>query len=321
MAVFTRIDPSDVKALLQQYHLGEFADLQEIGQGIENSNFFVLTREGNGLKKWVLTLFETLDASELPFFMKFTALLSEQGLPVPAPLLDRQGQVLHQLKGKPAALFPCFPGDWEREPSVQSCRQMGETLARMHCVSVAIPAERLPVRSIQWMKKSYTQLQGVSGFVHQKLLAAAIDKIAVMEPATKQCKKGVVHGDLFRDNVLFEQGQISGIIDFYHACEDTLMFDLAVVANDWCFDAQTAGWDVARVSALIESYQKNAPPDAFSVKAWPAFLLLAAVRFWISRLISRHIPGYQGSATAGDITKEPEEFRVKVEAALELLGR
>ncbi|PID42142.1 MAG: homoserine kinase [Proteobacteria bacterium] len=316
MAVFTPVTEKEVEALLAGYALGRLVRLEAIGQGIENSNYFVTTDLDGREARWVLTLFETLKKEELPFFMEYMTVLASQGLPVPAPVPDLNSQTIQLLASRPAVLFPCLTGHEIKEPGVLQCQQVGIMVARLHQVKHVGHLTRPPVRTVRWMYSNYHKLCQQSSFGDQALLERVIDYIETRQGGWKQCRVGLVHGDLFRDNLLFSGDRITGLIDFYHACEDYLLFDLAVAANEWCFDMVRGEYDQARITSLVQSYQSIAGWPESSQACWPDFLLLAATRFWISRLVSWHLPGYQGNAVQGNIAKSPDEYRLKVEAIL-----
>ncbi len=321
MAVFTNVTKEQVSALLTEYAVGKLGRLEAIGQGIENSNYFVTTVVDGREKRWVLTLFETLEKTELPFFMDYTTVLACQGLPVPAPKADSNNDVIQLLAGKPAVLFPCLPGHDISEPNEWHCSQIGAMVARLHQVDTANHLTRPPVRTIQWMHSNYHRLCEQPTFTNEAFASKALlgRVIRCLENRQKQwsrCKLGLIHGDLFRDNVLFSDGEITGLIDFYHACEDYLLFDLAVVANDWCFDIVCGGYDQVKLASLLQPYKAAIGWPDSSEANWPDFLLLAATRFWISRLASWYLPGYQGNVVQGNIAKNPDEYRLKVEAIL-----
>ncbi|WP_250656416.1 homoserine kinase [Alkalimarinus coralli] len=319
MAVYTSVNRSELSDFLLQYSLGELVEFSEIGDGIENSNYFVTLAPqneervgrdaGNGQhQKWVLTLFENLKAQELPFFLQLMTWLAEKGFPVPAPCVRKDGTLNGTLRGKPSILVPCFNGRSLDNPAPAHCERVGKLIAEMHQALIHCPQQRSAPRNIDWMRSQASRLSGLIPQSDMKLLRSAIDHYGTMKPEMEQCPSGVIHADLFKDNVLFDGDEISGVIDFFHACNDSLLFDLAVAANDWAVDGKQQ-YDKLRLNALVTGYQSVRPWSDSECSLWPSFLHLAALRFWLSRLESRYMPGYQKVSTQGDKTKEPDELK------------
>jgi len=309
MAVFTRLERSDVEAFLAHYALGELGALQAISEGIENTNFFVDTVSPEGdSRRWVLTVFETLDSDELPYFCHLTRFLEGAGFSVPAPVLTGSGQAWGELKGKPAILVPCLSGKSCTHTEVSHCREIGAWLAHLHLAQTGFGESRPLVRDLDWVQQQASILADRMPKKDAERLTVHVRRYEQYQNDLLACPQGTVHGDLFRDNVLFEAGRISGVIDFYHACDATLLFDLAVVANDWAVDA-SGRHDPERLYALEQSYQDIRPWTDAEHKAWAACLELAALRFWISRLASWYLPGYQQRTESGDALKDPDEMK------------
>ncbi|MCP5162376.1 MAG: homoserine kinase [Hahellaceae bacterium] len=309
MAVYTPLSFSDVESLLASYELSNLVSVEEIGAGIENSNFFVTTADASGTQsKWVLTLFETLTEQQLPYFLDVLVWLNVQHLPVAAPKANLEGSYLQRVKGKPAILVPCLEGRSRMSPSLQECAAIGKVLARMHLVSAQVPVKRTPVRDLDWLEQAQVKLALVLPESDKLQLQQEITHYASSAAGIAVCPQGLVHGDLFRDNVLFTGEEVTGLIDFYHACDDALLFDLAVVINDWATDGQ-GHYHSQKVQAIIDGYQSVRVWSVAEQQAWRDILRLAALRFWVSRLLSRHLSGYQKQSTQGDTTKNPEEFR------------
>lgn len=318
MAVFTPISGSEMSALLSRYDIGELVSLREVGQGIENSNYFLTTTALNepestpaAHQQWVVTVYETLTASEVPFFLGVTSALASAGLLVPAAVADTTGCFLQNLKDKPLAIFPRFAGDWLRTPSRESRVAVADFIARMHQVAIPQALQRAQPRNFCWMRAQQLKLENKVPEAELKLIANALQLLEAANDQFTACPTGIVHGDMFRDNVLFAEGRLSGVIDFYHACEDIKLFDLAVATNDWC--AEPSGeirWDDA--AEMLAVYRQQRPLLSQEEALWGHVMMLAALRFWLSRLVSRHHKGYQSEATQGDITKDPDEFKRKI---------
>lgn len=312
MAVYTSVNQDELKDFLSQYSEGELATYSEIGDGIENSNFFVTLNSQNGQaehhQKRVLTLFENLKASQLPFFLHLMNWLADKGFPVPAPCPRNDGAINGVIKSKPAILVPCFDGRSIDQPTVVHCERVGRFVAEMHQALEHCPQTRQPPRSIEWMRAQEATLSKVLPASEMTYVSLAIDHYQKMMPEMEQCPSGVIHADLFRDNVLFDGDKISGVIDFFHACNDSLLFDLAVVANDWVAD-ESGRHDQAKLNALLKGYISVRMITDSERLLWPDFMHLAALRFWLSRLESRYLPGYQQKSTQGDKTKDPDELK------------
>lgn len=309
MAVFTPVSESDLGPVLERFGLGGLKRLQAISEGIENTNYFVHTESGaQGEQSWVLTLFENLEADDLPYFCALTQHLASAGFDVPAPLKDANGESLFQLHGRWAVLVPRLRGAAVLRPSAADCEAVGAWLGRMHVCLDGFQLRRQLVRDRRWLEGHLLRLSDSLRKDEREDLAGYIRRYTQYESLLRSCSQGTVHGDLFRDNVLFEQGRISGVIDFYHACDATLLFDLAVVANDWTVDA-AGRHQTAQLDALITAYQRERPWTEMEVKAWPYCLEVAALRFWVSRLATFYQPGYQKNTVTGVTVKDPQEMR------------
>lgn len=298
MSVFTSVSEPELSAWLQGYDLGELLSLVGIASGIENTNYFVTTTRG----EYVLTLFEKLSASELPFFLNLMAHLSEHGTPCPHPLADRRGDYLGDLHAKPACLVTRLRGASVTQPGPQHCAAVGRLLATLHVGAQSFP-ERIPnPRGAKWWKTTAAIVAPKLDPACAKLLKDELVFQALFR--SEDLPRSIIHADLFRDNVLFEAGQLSGVIDFYYACEDICLYDVAIAANDWCAGA-TGELDPQRVISMLNAYHAVRPLNAIERGTWPVMLRAAALRFWLSRLYDLHFP------RAGEIThaKNPDEFR------------
>jgi homoserine kinase type II len=298
MSVYTPVERSQLEAFLLQYALGNLVEYQGISAGIENTNFFVTTSEG----QFVLTLFEQFSAGELPYFLELMAYLAEHGVPSAHPLADRQGHYLRELNGKPAALVRRLRGREEMQPGAEHCRALGEALGYMHNHSPAFPLRRPNPRGPHWWKITADRLLPRLNPAEAELLRAELAFQASHRHDV--LPRGVIHADLFRDNALFEAGQLRGIIDFYYACDDVLLYDVAVTVNDWC-SLPGGEFDPPRLQALLQAYRGKRGFTAEERAAWPVMLRAAALRFWLSRLQDKHFP------RVGEIThiKDPDVFK------------
>ncbi|HEY7902127.1 MAG TPA: homoserine kinase [Casimicrobiaceae bacterium] len=283
MSVYTTVSTDDLDAWLARYNVGRLAGFTPIVAGIENSNYFVTTEFG----QFVLTLYERLPADELPFYLNLTAHLARCGVPVPAPEPDRTGALFSILNGKPASLVRRVSGVPAMSPSNTQRAAAGEALARLHLASTSYRARLTNRRGPAWWRQAARAVKPFLTPAQNEFLAGEI-RFQVGYGKDK-LPKGAVHGDLFRDNVLFEGTRVAGIIDFGFAATDYFAYDLAVTVNDWCSDAAGA-LDADGVAALVGAYDKVRALGADERAQWPALLRAAALRFWLSRLYDLHLP-------------------------------
>jgi homoserine kinase type II len=283
MAVFTPVSGEQLRAWLRRYAVGELLDFEGIATGVENTNYFVTTSSG----RFVLTLFERLDSEHAQFYLNFMAHLAQRNIVCPKPIADQAQHYLGELSGKPATLVTRLSGHSELSPDSHHCYEVGRVLARMHLASVDF-AESLPnPRGPGWWSQAAAR---VEPYLHDDERALLQEELHFqVQGALDELPHGVVHADLFRDNVLWSNGQITGVIDFYFAGGDSWLFDLAVAANDWCVDAE-ANFDAARLHALLRGYEKMRPAGAPERSLWATALRRAALRFWLSRLDDYHCP-------------------------------
>ena len=292
MAVFTEVSPAEASALLQRLHLGTLTDMAGCSGGIENTNYFVNTERNGQPQQYVLTLFERLTFEQLPFYLHLMKHLAGKGIPVPDPAADAQGNILHTVQGKPAAVVNRLRGKSELAPSADHCAQVGAMLARMHLAGQDYPRQQPNLRGLAWWNDTVPVVLPYLNPTQAELLQDELryqNAIATNASYT-ELPRGPVHADLFRDNVMFDQGQLSGFFDFYFAGCDTFVFDLAVCLNDWCIDLATGVQDDARSAAMVEAYAAVRPLTAAEQTLLPAMLRAGALRFWISRLWDWHLP-------------------------------
>lgn len=298
MSVYTRIEQGELAEFLRAYAQGELVEFAGIKDGIENTNYFVSTRSG----QFVLTLFETLGARELPYFLDLMAFLAHHGVPCPSPIADNQGRYLSSLRDKPAALVRRLSGANVPEPNAAQCRAVGGALGHLHRVGQAFAGRRDNDRGPAWWRATAQKVLPHLNKEDAALLVAELHFQATH--CLDRLPHGVIHADLFRDNVLFEGDTLTGMIDFYYACNDVLLYDLAVTVNDWC-SRRDGTLGTANLEHLLSAYQEQRPLQSYEREAWPVMLRAASLRFWLSRLHDLHFP------RRGEIThiKDPEVFK------------
>jgi homoserine kinase type II len=301
LSVFTPVSEGQLAAWLKNFSVGTPVALEPIAAGIENTNYYVTTSQG----RYVLTLFERLPAAELPFYLELMAHLARHGIPCPAPIADLGDGLLSTLNGKPAALVTRLEGGSIERPGTAECAELGALLARMHLAARSYAGDLENPRGPKWWRLASQELWKFLRNEDRDFLESEIAFQA--RHRFPDLPRGAVHADLFRDNALFQDGRISGVIDFYFAGIDCFLFDLAVCANDWCLadPGRDRRLDAARTLALLAAYHAVRPLDARERDAWPTMLRAAALRFWLSRLHDKHLP------RPGELVRvhDPEHFR------------
>jgi homoserine kinase type II len=292
MAVFTDVSFDEARALVDRLGVGTLTGLRGIRAGIENTNYFATTDRG----EWVLTLFERLSFEQLPFYLHLMRHLAQRGIPVPAPHADASGEILHSLKGKPAALVDKLAGGHQLAPDHHHCAQVGEMLARMHLAGLDYPRWQPNLRGLDWWVDT---VPVVLPFVDDEVRRLLQDELAFQQalaasPAHASLPRGAIHADLFRDNVMFEglpgRERLTGFFDFYFAGVDCFLFDLAVCLNDWCIDLDNGHGVEDRAAVFVAAYDKVRPLTGAERRMLPAMLRAGAFRFWLSRLWDYHLP-------------------------------
>lgn len=298
MAVFTAVSEAEARAFVGTLNVGELVSIRGIQAGIENSNFFVDTRQGDHTHHWVLTLFERLTTEQLPFYLELMRHLARKGIPVPAPQADAQGQILHHLCGRPAALVDRLPGWHQLAPDVHHCAQVGAMLARMHEAGRDFAGQQPNLRGLAWWNETAPLVLPHLAAAQRELLESelAFQNHLAAQAAHGSLPRGPIHADLFRDNVMFEPGEgiglerLSGFFDFYFAGIDAFLFDIAVCLNDWCIDLDSGHAVDERAQAFVTAYAAVRPLTPNEHRLMPALLRAAALRFWLSRLWDWHLP-------------------------------
>ena len=288
MAVFTEVSPQEAAGLLSTLGLGSLQSLQGCASGIENTNYFVSTDQGD----YVLTLFERLSFEQLPFYLNLMHHLAQRGIPVPAPQANAQGEILHTLKGKPAAVVTRLKGRNQLSPQVADCAQVGAMLARMHQAGADYPQQQPNLRGLAWWTETIPVVRPHLNAEQTALIESELQfqQELARTAAYQSLPHGPIHADLFRDNVMFDGPTLSGFFDFYFAGCDTFLFDIAVCLNDWCIDLATCALEPARAQAFVAAYDAERRLTDAELTLLPALLRAAALRFWTSRLWDFHLP-------------------------------
>jgi homoserine kinase type II len=300
MAVYTQVTFDEASALIERLGLGPLTALESVRSGIENTNYFLETPKG----AWVLTLFERLSAAELPFYLHLMKHLAGRGIPVPEPQADASGALLHALKGKPAAVVDRLPGHHHLAPDNAHAATVGNVLARMHLAVADFGLKQPNLRGLDWIAET---VPVVLPFLDAPQAALIEDELAFQQhlaasPACSTLPRGVIHADLFRDNVMFEGDRLTGLFDFYFAGVDSFLFDIAVCLNDWCIDLESGRLVEERAAAFVAAYDAVRRLESIELRLMPALMRAAALRFWTSRLWDLHLPRSAALLTAHDPT-------------------
>lgn len=290
MSVYTPVSPLEAQAFLKDYALGGIEALQGIESGVENSNFFLTTTTG----EYVLTVFEKQSAEDLQFYLKLMAYLADAGFACPRPqprFGDREPDaLLGRLHGKPAAIVSRLPGRAIENPTPENCHAVGRLLAHMHDLGVDFDMSMANWRGAAWRAQFALEVHPCLTPAENELIAS--ENAFQASIRDEDYPVGIIHGDLFRDNILWpaaDEGDGPGVIDWYFACDDLLLFDLAITVNDWCI-LPDATLDAARHDAMVAGYREGRELEADEGALWPVMLRRAALRTWLGRLGYSHFP-------------------------------
>ncbi|MCZ8315327.1 homoserine kinase [Phreatobacter sp.] len=282
MAVYTDVTAEDLSAHLARYDIGTLLSFKGIAEGVENSNFLLHTTGGS----FILTLYEKrVDPKDLPFFIGLMEHLAARGLTCPQPVHMKDGETLGELAGRPAAIVTFLDGMWIRRPQVLHCAAVGKALAELHLAGSGFALTRVNALSVPGWRPLYERAKDRADTVAPNLAATIAAELAHCEAFWPQdLPAGVIHADLFNDNVFFLNDRLSGLIDFYFACNDILAYDLAICLNAWCFSPDSE-FDFAKGSAMIAAYQAVRPLSAAETAALPLLARGSALRFLLTRLV------------------------------------
>ena len=281
MAVYTDINEDDLRQFLKAYDVGELLSYRGIAEGVENSNFLLHTEKF----PLILTLYEKrVDEGDLPFYLGLMQHLADRGLSCPLPLARDDGAPYGRLCGRPAALISFLEGMWLRKPAAPHCRELGVALARMHIAGQDFDLSRKNALALKGWVDLWDKSAARADEVQPGLENEITEELASLEDRWPvDLPEGVIHADLFPDNVFFIGDKLSGVIDFYFACNDFLAYDLSICLNAWCFEKDGA-FNVTKARALIEGYQSVRPLDKDEIEALPLLCLGSALRFFLTRL-------------------------------------
>ena len=320
MAVFTDVSIDEASTLSRKLGLGEVTALEGCKGGIENTNYFLDTAKG----RFVLTVFERLRFEQLPFYLALMQHLAARGIAVPDPAIDADGVYLHRLHGKPAAIVNRLRGTSALLPDATQCAVVGAMLARMHLAGADFAIGQPNLRGLPWWNETAPLVLPHLDADQAALLRSelAYQNHVAATATYAALPRGAIHGDLFRDNVLFVPASTSdgadhgpvlgGVFDFYFAGVDSWLFDIAVALNDWCVDLRSGRCDPARSRAFLSAYAGVRALSAAERALLPAMLRAGALRFWISRLWDFHLPREASMLKAHDPTHFERVLRQRV---------
>lgn len=306
MAVYTDVSDADLDAFLADYDLGEVLAFKGIAEGVENSNFLLRTAAGT----YILTLFEKrVNAGDLPFFLDLMKHLVDRGLNCPLPIARRDGAVLGELCGRPATIISFLDGVAIRRPRAEHCRKLGEVLAKFHLATADFPTPRANDLSLAGWRQVHEGIpvkEADAAFPGLRTrMGRELDQMDKLWP--RDLPAGVIHADLFTDNVFFLHNDVSGIIDFYFACTDAYAYDLAICLNAWCFEPDMA-FNVTKARALVAGYQSVRPLERQEIDALPLLARGASIRFLVTRL-NDWLSVPEGALV---VPKNPQEYATKL---------
>jgi homoserine kinase type II len=290
MAVYTEISDDELSTLLAAYDIGNPVSLKGIAEGVENSNYLLKTDHDN----YILTIYEKrVSSGDLPFFLSLMDHLAGRGFPCPTPIHGRDGDTLRQVAGKPAAIVSFLGGISVRRPTTEYCAPLGNALAAMHLTGADFPAHRANALSVAAWRPLYDRTKADADSVEPGLaanIARELDDVERTWP--RDLPSGVIHADLFPDNVFFLQDRLSGFIDFYFACNDFYAYDIAVCLNAWCFETD-GSFNITKAKALLTAYRKKRAITPEELAALPVLARGAALRFLLTRLYDwlNQVPG------------------------------
>jgi homoserine kinase type II len=305
MAVYTEVSDEELAEFVAEYDIGALVSFKGIAEGVENSNYILQTERGS----FILTLYEKRVAkADLPFFLGLMEHLAKNGIACPTPLHGRDGKALRELAGKPAAIVTFLAGMWPRRITPKHCAELGGALAKLHLAGQSFPMRRENALSVAAWRPLFQACADRTHEVRGELADEIAAELDVLEKSwPKSLPAGVIHADLFPDNVFFLGEKLSGLIDFYFACTDFFAYDLAICMNAWCFEKDRS-FNVTKARNLLTAYKKLRPFSKDELAALPMLARGAAMRFLLTRLYDwLHHP--EGAMVS---RKDPLEYRDKL---------
>jgi homoserine kinase type II len=311
MAVYTEVTDDEVRGFVAEYDIGEVVAYQGIAEGVENSNFLLRTTRGS----YILTLYEKrVRGEDLPFFLGLMEHLAKAGIACPTPLHGRDGPALRRLCGRPAAIVSFLEGMWPRRIQPAHCTELGDAMARLHLAARDFPLARANDLSLDGWRGLVEATAPKAHSVQPGLAEELARELAALEkawpkglPSLGGLPTGVIHADLFPDNVFYLGGKLSGLIDFYFACNDLLAYDLAIGLNAWCFEPDLS-FNITKARLMLQAYRRRRPLESGELEALPILARGSALRFLLTRLYDWlfHPPG------AFVKRKDPLEYLAKL---------
>ncbi len=305
MAVYTDVSDEELEAFIGSYVIGALTSFKGIAEGVENSNYLVHTAGG----PYILTLYEKrVSPADLPYFLALMEHLAARGITCPLPVHDREGRTLKELAGRPAALITFLEGLWVRRPGIEHCAGLGQALGRFHLAGQDFPMRRANSLSLPGWRALFASIGSEADRIKPGLAGVIEKELHHLEGHWPQdLPQGVIHADLFPDNVFFLGDKVSGLIDFYFACNDTLAYDIAVCLNAWCFETD-GSFNVTKARALLQAYEAVRPLTKAELQWLPTLARGAALRF----LLTRTYDLLNTDANALVKTKDPNEYLRKL---------
>jgi len=298
MAVYTSINSSDLNDWIEKFNFKDIVNFKGISSGVTNSNYLIQTAHSN----YILTIFEHNNIEELPFYIDLMTYLAKENFLCPRPIENKNGQALGLLKEKPALMVSFLDGKEKAIRSPKSCYLVGQYLAKLHLTANNFPQLNKNTRGLDWVSDMYLNLKKYLSLEDQGILELEINYHKEMDKV--ELPEGIIHGDLFKDNVLFLNDKVSGFIDFYYACNEKFIYDIAIAINDWCID-QDGQINKSMFLEFIKGYRSERKLTDNEQEYLNVSLRLAALRFWLSRLEDFY------NAKEGEITsiKDPKHFK------------
>jgi homoserine kinase type II len=280
MAVYTEVPDDELAAFITSYDVGELLSYKGIAEGVENTNYLLHAEKG----QFILTIYEKrVEQADLPFFLGLMDHLAKSGLTCPTPVRDASGQTLRMLAGRPAAMVTFLEGLWIRRPQVRHCAAVGAVMARMHLAAADFQLRRTNALGVAGWRPLFERFRARADEITPGLAAIIEQELAHQEthwPA--DLPQGIIHADLFPDNVFFLGDALSGVIDFYFACNDALIYDVAVALNAWCFETDHS-FNITKGHALLKGYQSVRPISPREREVLPLLARGSALRFLLTR--------------------------------------